>query len=116
MSLESVTSAPPAGAGEVMVTVAVTFEPPTTVDGLTVRDASFEPADTVSDGDFRLLPFIVAVIVALPADTPVTENAAVVPPAATSTDGGTAATEGLLLDSPTVAPELPATLVSVTVP
>jgi hypothetical protein len=115
-SLESATIALSIGAGAVKVTIAVTFEPPTTVDGLTVRDASFAAADTVSVGDCRLLPFIAAVIVAVPDVRPHTENVAVITPGATSIEAGTVATAGLLLDNPTVAPVLPTVLASVTVP
>ena len=113
-SLESVTAAPPFGAGPFNVTVPATIEPPTVVDGVTDIDASFKPDDTVSVDDCRLLPFIVAVIVTLPAATPQTANVADVAPAAISTDAGTVATPGLLLVSPTVAP-LPAAVVSATV-
>jgi hypothetical protein len=115
-SLERDTTALSIGAGAVKVTVAVTFEPPTTVDGLTVRDASFAAADTVSVGDWLLPPFIVAVIVALPGVTPHTANVAVIAPGTTSTEAGTVATAGLLLDNPTVAAVLPAALARVTVP
>lgn len=113
-SLESVTTAPPPGAGPFSATVAVTFVPPTTVVGFTEIDASRSAVDTVSADDWRLLPFIVAVIVAFPAATPQTANVAEVAPAATWTDAGTVAMPELLLVSPTVAP-LPAALVNVTV-
>ena len=115
-SLESVTATPPFGAGPFNVTVAVTFDPPTTVDGLTVIDASRRPADTLSADDCRLLPFIVAVIVTVPDATPQTVNDPDVAPAGMSTDEDTVAMAGLLLDSPTVTPPLPAAVASVTVP
>lgn len=50
-SLDSVTDAPPFGAGPLKVTVAVTFEPPTVDAGLTVIDDSRNPADTVNADD-----------------------------------------------------------------
>ncbi len=115
-SLESATLIPAGGAGPVNVTVAVTFEPPTTVAGLTVIDASCSPPETVSIGDWRLLPFIVAVIVALPGATPVIEKEPDVAPDAIVIEPGTATAAGLLLESATVAPLPPAALASVTVP
>ncbi|HEY3883693.1 MAG TPA: hypothetical protein VGL62_00700 [Vicinamibacterales bacterium] len=115
-SLASETSTPPLGAAPVKVTVAVVLAPPITVDGLTVSAASTSPGDTVNADDWRLAPFIAAVIVALPGATPVTRKVAVVPLAATVTDAGTVATDGLLLDSETLAPALPAAFARVTVP
>jgi hypothetical protein len=50
-SLESVTAAPPFGAGPFNVTVPVTIEPPTVVEGLTDIEASRSPDDTVSVED-----------------------------------------------------------------
>src|SRR5262249_28680644 len=79
-SLDSVTAAPVMGASAVSVTTAVTFVPPTTLDGLSVIDAICDAGETVSAGDCRLLPFNDAVIVALPTVTPHTANVAVVDP------------------------------------
>lgn len=50
-SLERVMDAPVLGAGPVKVAVAVTLEPPTVVDGLTVSEASRSPCETVSIAD-----------------------------------------------------------------
>jgi hypothetical protein len=76
-ALSNETTAPPAGAGPVSVTVPVTELPPTTLDALNVSEASATAgAVTVSVADCGLPPpFIkVAVMVAVPAATAVTVN------------------------------------------
>ena len=63
------------------LTVPVTLSPPTTVVALNETDATAIEGPTVRAGDCRLLPFIDAVIVAVPGVTPVTRKAAFVAPA-----------------------------------
>ena len=102
--LDSVTTMPPAGAGEEITSVPVTGLPPTTDDALKVRPSTCAaPCATVMLA-LPWLPLAVAVIVDVPAATPVTVNVADVWPAATVTDPGTVATAVLLLVSVTVAP------------
>jgi len=115
-ALDSDTTAPPEGAGAVSVAVAFTVLPPTTVDAVSVIDASAAPRVTVSDGDWLLPPLNVAVIVAAPAATAVTVNGALVDPAGIAIELCTVATAALLLASATVAPPAGAPEVSVTVP
>ena len=112
----NVTSAPPAGAAAVRVTVAVTGLPPTTVEALrtSVRPVG-APVVTVSCAEAEF-PFNDAVIVALPDPTAVNVKVPADAPAATVTDGGTAATAALLLDSDTVEPPAGAAGLTVTVP
>jgi hypothetical protein len=49
LPLESITTAPPAGAAEDKVTFPVELPPPTTDDGLTVSDESGEVTESVAD-------------------------------------------------------------------
>src|SRR5688572_17554689 len=63
LSLESVTSAPPAGAGAPRVTVPLRLVPPSTSDAESVSDASTPDAGAIASDAF-LLPRYVAVIVA----------------------------------------------------
>jgi hypothetical protein len=102
--LESVTAAPPEGAADVSVTVPVEEPPPVTLAGLRPSDETDGPVPngtTVKVADFDT-PAPVAVIVTVV----VTAGFEVVmkkppPPAncGTVTNGGTLATEGLLLES-----------------
>ncbi len=114
--LDSDTTAPPAGAAPVKATVPVTRFPPTTLGALSAIDAIATELVTVSVGDCRLPPLTVAVIVAVPGASAVTMNVALEEPAAIVTGVCTFATEGLLLDSETVAPVGGADAVRLTVP
>jgi len=114
--LARVTTAPPAGAAELNVTVPVDEMPPTTLVGLS------DNADTVRcvmlSVAVLLLPLYVAVIVAVAVAVTlvvVTVKVAVVALAATVTVAGTCAA-ALLLDSVTTAPPAGAGEVNVTVP
>ena len=81
------------------VAVPVTEFPPTTLDALNTIDASATCALTVSVGDCLLPPLNDAVIVAVPALTPVTTNVPLDNPVWITTVAGTVATAGLLLES-----------------
>jgi hypothetical protein len=113
---DTVTFAPPAGAAAVRLIVAVTLAPPTTLDALNAMEARAAWRVTVTIGDCLLLPLNPTVIAAVPADTPVTVKLAVDEPPAIIMDDGTAATEGLLLESVTFAPAAGAAAVRLTVP
>lgn len=112
---DNATTAPPAGAAALRVTVPITELPPTTLAVLSVMVDRAEPAVTVS-GDACVLPLTDAVIVAEPADTPVTVIVALDAPAGTVTGVCTDATPGLLLDNETAIPPVGAAAPSVTVP
>jgi hypothetical protein len=73
------------------------------------------PAVTVSDGDCSVAPFSDAVMVAVPAATPVTVTTTADTPPATVADAGKVATAGLLLVSAMVVAAA-ATALSRTVP
>jgi hypothetical protein len=114
--LDSVTLAPPAGAGWVKATVQLLEE-------LGPRLAGLHASDETDTGGAKLtvvlaeLPLYVAVIVALcelVMAIVVTENCADVLPAVTVTDPGTVSVE-LVLDKVTPAPPVGATPLSVTV-
>jgi hypothetical protein len=109
---------PPAGARSLMTTVPVSESPPTTVDALKVTDTTLiaGPAVTVNIGDWRVMPFSDAAMIAFPAETAVTVSAALDSPAAIVAGVCTAATPGLLLDNDTVTPPAGAGDVNVTVP
>ena len=113
---DSATLAPPEGAGADRVTVPMTDSPPTTLALSRVSAVSDTFAVTVSVGDCMLLPFIDAVIEAVPTATAVTVNVALDAPAGTVTVGGTVATAALLLASARLTPPAGATAASVTVP
>jgi len=117
--LDTVTTAPTAGAAALSVIVPVDVPPPRTLVGWRLSDVSVGvPGVTVSCADWVTPPLVpeivtvVAVVTALVA----TANVAVVPPAATVTPPGTVATAGLLLDRVTVTPPLGAAEDSMTVP
>jgi hypothetical protein len=114
--LESVTTAPPVGAGPLSVTVPVDGEGPRTVAGFKVTELSVG-AVTVKVVVRVVLRVAVMVDEALVATGLVaTMKAAVVAFAATVTLGGTVAAAVLLLDSVTTAPPAGARPFKVTVP
>src|SRR3990172_9923934 len=115
LSVDSATSAPPAGAGPFKLTVPVEEVPPVTLAGLT------ETAESTGGLIVRVvfwvplkLPVMVAEVTA-PTALVFTENVAVVSPAATVTLAGTVAA-ALPLDSATTAPLAGAGPFRVTVP
>src|SRR3989441_1673816 len=116
LSLDSVTCAPPAGAGPFSVTVPVEFPPPVTVVGFSASERRAAGFTVRVAG--RGTPLQEAVMVAeVDAATAlvVTVNVTLVAPTGTVTLAGTVAAE-LLLDSVTCAPPSGAGPFSVTVP
>jgi hypothetical protein len=75
-ALDSVTTAPLAGAVVVRVAVPVTESPPTTLAALSEIDESAAAGVTVSAGVWPVLPLREAVIVTVPTAIPVTVNVA----------------------------------------
>src|SRR5206468_3670755 len=101
--LDRVTTAPPAGAAALSVTVPVDVLPPGTLVGWRLSDVGVAAGVTVSCAD-RVAPPLVAEIVTvvdIVTALVVTPNIAVVLPGATLTAPGTVATAVLLLDSVT---------------
>ena len=113
---DSDTTAPPAGAAPDRLTVPITESPPTTLVFASVIAASATRALTVSAGDWLLLPFIDAVMAAVPGANAVMVNVALDAPAATVSVAGTEATATLLLTSERLEPPAGAAAESVTVP
>jgi len=115
--LDSDTTAPPAGAGPVSVTVPVDGFPPTRLGGFKERDDS-EDRFTERIADLVTPPYKPEIVTAVEPDTGlvVTANVALVAPTATVTLAGTAATNVLSLDSDTTTPPAGAGPLSVTVP
>jgi hypothetical protein len=119
--LPSVTTAPPVGATAVNVTVPSELVPPVTLVGL--NDTEETVTGTATGLTVRValpllvpdVPVMVTVVTVVTAVV-VTENVAVVWPAATVTLAGTAATAVLLLPRVTTNPPFGATPVNVTVP
>src|SRR6185369_7398733 len=117
--LLSVTTAPPAGAALVSVTVPVLPALPVTAVGLTLTPSRAAAAGFTVSVAVLTTPLYVAVMVTSVGTVPpmvVTGNVFVVAPAATVTETGTVAAAPLLLLSVTTAPPAGAALVSVTVP
>ena len=115
---DSATTAPPAGATALRVTVPVDPEPPRTAAGLSATE------DRMSGGGFTVrgavwlaTPNVTVIVTGAITATAivVTVNVAVVAPCATVTLAGTVA-DALLLDSVTRAPPVGAAALSVTVP
>jgi len=116
---ESVTTAPPAGAGFVNVTVPVTAKPPVTAATLVVTLDKTAGGGVTVRVAVPVLPLVVAVIVALVLEFTVPAvivNVAVRVPAATVTDTGTLATAALLDERLTTLPPTGALVDKVTVP
>src|SRR5258706_3832620 len=120
--LESVTCAPPAGAGPLNVTVHVDEFPPVTLVGFNVSEASVGAGGaagvTVSEADRAAPPYDPEIVTVVEAETALvlTVNVALVAPAATVTLAGTRATVVLLLESATCAPPAGAGPLNVTAP
>ena len=117
--LESVTTAPPAGAAALKVTVPVDELPPVTLAGFTLKLASDTTAAGFTVSVALCVPLYVPVIVTgvdVLTATVVTVNVAVVAPAATVTLAGTVATAVSPLASVTTAPPVGAAALKVTVP
>jgi hypothetical protein len=119
--LDSVTVAPPMGAGEVNVTVPVLAVAPTTLVGLTVTEDKLAGGGgglTVSTAVREAPPKVPEIVTGVAAVTAVVviEKLALSAPAATVTLAGTPATVVLLLDSVTIAPPVGAAVVNVAVP
>src|SRR5215471_5041568 len=114
--LVSETSAPPTGAGMASVTVPVLPAPPVTVDGLSTRDARIGFTRMVAALEAPLELAVIVTTVPVVTGLVVMAKVALVAPAATVTEAGTAAALALLLVSETSAPPTGAAMASVTVP
>jgi hypothetical protein len=119
LPLDSDTTAPPAGAGPLSVTVPVEGLPPTTLDGFTPNELNPTATGVTVRGAVRVTPpYTAEIVTAVEPDTGlvVTGNVALVAPAATVTLDGTVAANVLSLLSDTTAPPAGAGPLSVTVP
>ena len=116
--LDSMTTAPPAGAGPFNVTLPVgDAVPPVTLAGLTVSDVGIG-GTTVIAAAWLVLSNDAEIVIEADAPTALVlmVKVAVVAPSGTVTPAGTLATPELLLDSATRIPSLGAAELSVTVP
>src|SRR3990172_879346 len=120
LPLDSDTTAPPARAGASSVTVPIEPFPPITEEGEMDSEASVTGISgrTVRVEDFETPPYRPEMVTAVETDTGkvVIAKVALLAPAATVTDDGTVAAEGVPLDSDTTAPPARAGASSVTVP
>jgi len=116
--LDSATTAPPAGAAALSVTVPVDALPPVTLVGWRLSSVSDGAGVTVSWTDRVVPPPVEEIVTVVDVVTGLvaTANVAVVLPAGTVTPPGTAATAVLALDSVTTAPLAGAAALRVTVP
>ena len=114
---DSVTTAPPAGAALVNVTVPVEEVPPVTLEGFKVTPESAAGSVIVSSAVLVTPPATALIVATVPVDTAVvvTVNVAVVAPALTVTLAGTVA-DALLLERATAVPPAGAAPVKVMVP
>lgn len=116
-SSDSVTTSPPAGATAPSVTVPVEDTPPTTAAGLRLRAEMDGARSTPNDENRVTLPSVaVREAVVLSTGKVVMGNEALVAPAATVTDAGTATAPGRPLPRLTPTPPAGAGLARVTVP
>src|SRR5215467_10310582 len=95
--LVSETSAPPTGAGMASVTVPVLPAPPVTVDGLSTRDARIGFTRMVAALEAPLELAVIVTTVPVVTGLVVMAKVALVAPAATVTETGTAAALALLV-------------------
>ena len=121
--LERVTTAPPAGAAALRVTVATEELPPTTLVGLstkpeTVRGGGGAGGVTVSRAEVLPVAIVAVIVTVVDMVTGKVEavNVALLLPARTVTLAGIVAARVLLLESPTVTPPVGAGAANVTVP
>src|SRR3989441_7803034 len=121
--LERVTTAPPAGAAPLRVTVATEELPPTTLVGFSVRPETVRGgggAGGVTVSRAEVLPVAIVAVIVTVVDTVTGKaeavNVAVLLPARTVTFAGIVAARVLLLESPTVTPPAGAGAANVTVP
>src|SRR5262249_2252311 len=120
--VESVTDAPPAGAGPLRSTVPDTLLPPTTVAEASVtedrRGCAFGSGATLMKTDFVTPPAVASTSTVVPRETglEVMVKLFALLPAAMDTVGGTWTTDGLVLVSVTAPPPGGASITSETVP
>jgi len=115
--LESVTTASPAGAGALRVTVPVEAVPPVTLVGLRLKEERVVAGVTVSTAELLAPPYVAEIVTVVEAITELvdTVKSALVVPAATVTLAGTVATL-VSVPSATTAPPAGAAPLRITVP
>src|SRR5262245_58727766 len=120
--VDSVTEAPPAGAGRLRSTVPDTLLPPTTVGDASVTDdrrgGAFGSGATLMKTDFVTPPAVASISTVVPSETglEVMVKLLALFPAGMVTVGGTWTTEGFVLVSVTAPPPAGASITSETVP